>query len=62
MKKLVTTTRPFRYDPNQIPYLYTVEVAKSECLKKYEQMFVRLYRSDQDDPHEKEMQKTKTVV
>ena len=26
MKKLVTTTRPFRYDPNQIPYHYTMEV------------------------------------
>ena len=26
MKKLGKTTRPFRYDPNQIPYNYTVEV------------------------------------
>ena len=26
MKKVVKTTRPFRYDINQIPYDYTVEV------------------------------------
>ena len=26
MKKVVKTTRPFRYDLNQIPYSYTVEV------------------------------------
>ena len=26
LKKLGETTRPFRYDPNQIPYDYTVEV------------------------------------
>ena len=27
LKKLGKTTRPFKYDPNQIPYNYTVEVA-----------------------------------
>ena len=27
MKKLGTTARPFRYDLNQIPYDYTVEVS-----------------------------------
>ena len=26
LKKLGKTTRPFRYDPNQIPYDYTVKV------------------------------------
>ena len=26
MKKVGKTTRPFRYDPNQSPYDYTVEV------------------------------------
>ena len=26
MKKVGKTTRPFRYDLNQIPYKYTVEV------------------------------------
>ena len=28
LKKVGKTTRPFRYDLNQIPYNYTVEVAK----------------------------------
>ena len=28
MKKVGKTTRPFRYDLNQIPYDYTVEVKK----------------------------------
>ena len=27
LKKVEKTTRPFRYDPNQIPYDYTVEVS-----------------------------------
>ena len=27
LKKVGKTTRPFRYDLNQIPYSYTVEVA-----------------------------------
>ena len=26
MKKVGKTTRPFRYDLNQIPYIYTAEV------------------------------------
>ena len=29
LKKIGKTTRPFRYDPNQIPYNYTVEVRNS---------------------------------
>ena len=49
-KKVGKTTRPFRYDLNQIPYDYTVEVTNrlkglylinKECLKNYGQ---RLYR------------------
>ena len=46
------TTRPFRYDLNQIPYEYTVEVTNRfkrldliECLKNCGQRFVTLYRS-----------------
>ena len=42
MKKVGKTTRPFRYDLNQIPYDYTVEVTNTlkglnliECLKNY---------------------------
>ena len=51
MKKVGKTTRPFRYDLNQISYNYTVEVRNTfkgldliECLKNYGQRFVTLYR------------------
>ena len=51
MKKVGKTTRPFRYDLNQIAYDYTVEVRNRfkgldliECLKNYEWRFVMLYR------------------
>ena len=51
MKEVRKTTRPFRYNLNQIPYSYTVEVANRfkgldliECLKNYGQRFVTLYR------------------
>ena len=51
MKKVGKTTRPFRYDLNQIPYNYTVEVANRfqgldliECLKNNGRMFVTLDR------------------
>ena len=51
VKKVGKTTRPFRYDLNQIPYDYTVEVTSRfkgldliEYLKNYEWKFVTLYR------------------
>ena len=51
LKKVGKTTRSFRYNLNQIPYSYTVEVANRfkgldliECLKNYGQRFVTLYR------------------
>ena len=51
LKKVGKTTRPFRYDLNQIPYIYTVEVTNRfkgldlrECLKSYGQRFMTLYR------------------
>ena len=51
LKKVEKTTRPFRYDLNQIPYNYTVEVTNIfkgldpiECLKKYGWRFMTLYR------------------
>ena len=51
LKKVGKTTRPFRYDLNQIPYDYTVEVTNRfkgldliESLKNYGQRFVTLYR------------------
>ena len=44
LKKVWKNTRPFRYDLNQIPYDYTVEVTNrfkgldlTECLKNYGQ-------------------------
>ena len=51
MKKVGKTPRPIRYDLNQIPYDYTVEVRNrlkgldlTECLMNYGQRFVTLYR------------------
>ena len=50
LKKVGKTTRPFRYDLNQIPYDYTVEVTNRfkgsdliECRKNYGWRFVTLY-------------------
>ena len=33
LKKVGTTTRPFRYDLNQIPYNYTVEVTQIQEIR-----------------------------
>ena len=51
LKKVGKTTRPFRYDLNQIPYDYTVEVRNRfkgpdliECLMNYGMRFMALYR------------------
>ena len=57
MKKVGRTTRPFRYDLNQIPYDYTVEVTNIlkgldliECLMNYGMRFVTLYRRQGSRP------------
>ena len=57
LKKVEETTRPFRYDLNQIPYDYTVEVTNRfkgldliECLKNYGRRFVTLYRRQGSRP------------
>ena len=57
MKKVGKTTKLFRYDPNQIPYDYTVEVTNRfkvldliECLKNYRWRFVTMYRSQGSRP------------
>ena len=49
LEKVGKTTRPFRYDLNQILYDYIVEVTKRfegldmiECLKNYGQRFITL--------------------
>ena len=50
LNKVGKTTRPFKYDLNQIPYDYTVEVTNRfkgldliECLKKNGWRFETLY-------------------
>ena len=57
LKKVGKTTRPFRYDLNQIPYDYTVEVRNRfkgldliECLMNYAQRFVTWYRRQGSRP------------
>ena len=52
LKKVGKTTRPFRYDLNQIPYDYTVEVRSrfkgldliDRVPDDYGQRFIKLYR------------------
>ena len=69
LKKTGKTTRPFRYDLNQIPYDNTVEVRNRfngldliECLMNYGQRFVTLYRRQGSRPSpKKEMQNSKMV-
>ena len=57
LNKVGKTTRPFRYDLNQIPYDYTVEVRNRfkgldliECLMNYGWRFVTLYRRQESRP------------
>ena len=57
LKKVGKTTRPFRYDLNQIPYDYKVEVRNRfkgqdliECLMNYGQRFMTLYRRQGSRP------------
>ena len=72
MKKLGKTTRPFRYDLNQIPYDYTMEVGnRFKGLDLIDRVPVELWTEvrdnctgdrDQYQPHGKEMQKSKMAV
>ena len=70
LKKVAKTTRPFRYDLNQIPYYYTVEETNRfkvidliEYLKNYEWRFVTLYTRQRSRPSPRErMQRGKMVV
>ena len=57
LKKVGKTTRPFRYDLNQIPYDNIVEVRNRfkgldliECVMNYGQRFVTLYRRQGSRP------------
>ena len=72
-RKVWKTTRPFRYNLNQTPYDYTVEVTNRfkglglidrvpEELWMELRDTVQTGGSDQDYPQEKEMQKGKMVV
>ena len=60
LKKVGKTTRPFRYDPNQIPYNYTVEVRNIlkrldliECLMNYRRRLMTLYRRQGSRPSQR---------
>jgi len=66
LKKVGQAIKPFRYDLNQIPYDYIVEVANRfkgldliECLMNYGHC---TGDRDQDHPQEKEMQRSKMAV
>ena len=57
LKKMEKSTRPFRYDLNQIPYDYTVELRNRlkgldliECLMNYGRGFMTLYRRQELRP------------
>ena len=57
LKKVGETTRSFRYDLNQVPYDYTVEVTNRfkgldliDCLKNYGRRFMTLYRRQGSRP------------
>ena len=57
MKKVGKTARPFRYDLNQIPFDYTVEVSNGfkgldliECLMNYGWRFMTFYRRQGSRP------------
>ena len=69
MKKVGKTTRPFKYDLNQIPYDYTVEVRNGLEIRSErvpEQLWTEVHNivgsSDQNQPQEKETQQGKMVV
>ena len=72
LKKVGNTTRPFRYDLNQIPYDYTVEVRnrfkgldlidKSAWWTMDRGLWHCTGDRNQDHPHGKEMQNNKMAV
>ena len=71
LKKVEKTTKPFRYDLNQIPYDYTVEVRNrfmgldlTECLMNYGWRFMTLYRRQESrpSPRGKKMPRSKPAV
>ena len=68
LKKVGKTTRPFRYDLNQIPYDYTLEVRNRfkglnliECPMIYEWRFMTLYRRQESRPSPQKKKYRKTI-
>ena len=66
LKKVEKTTRPFKYDLNQIPYDYTVEVRNRfkgldliQCLMNYGWRFVTLYRRQGSRPYPRKKKNAK---
>ena len=67
LEKVGKTSKTFRYDLNQIPYNYTVEVTNRfkgldliECLKNYGQRFMTLYRQgSRPSPRKRNAKKAK---
>ena len=70
LQKVGKTTRPFRYDLNQIPYDYTVEVMnRFNVLDLVDRVCKELWTdihniggSEQNHPKEKEIQEDKVVI
>ena len=71
LKKVQKTIRPFRYDLNKIPYDYSVEVTKIQCInltgRVPEELWMEVHDIVQEAgiktiPKEKEMQKGKMAV
>ena len=71
LKEVGNTTRPFRYDLNQIPYDYTVEVRnRFKGLDLVDRVPDEVWTevrncaggNDQNHPQEKEMQEGKVVI
>ena len=69
LKKVWKTTRPFRYDLNQIPYDYKVEMRNRfkglDLIDRVpDELWTEVHTGDrdQDHPQDKEMQKDKMVV
>ena len=67
LKKVGKNTRPFRYDLNQIPYNYTVEVTNGFKDRVLEELWIEVSDIVQEAvikaiPKKKEMQKGKMVV
>ena len=72
LKKVEKTTRPFRYDLNQIPYDYTVEMRNSfkeiDLIDRVpDELWIKIHNIAQQTeikaiPKEKKMQKSKLAV